>query len=110
MLLGSPYCSGRSLPSGKANAITRIENTLHWELDVCFKEDACKGKLNDCKELILPVINEVFGEKYTGKEKIELSINENIQSKSGDELKKWIRLVTPEGFTEYTVPVVKIQS
>ncbi len=34
--------------------------------------------LNDCRQLILPVINEIFGEDYTGDEKIEFHPNEHF--------------------------------
>ena len=33
-------------------------------------DDVFKTLLNDCSSLIIPVINEVFGEHYTGKEEI----------------------------------------
>ncbi len=33
-------------------------------------DDVYRTMLNDCTSLILPVINELFGEHYTGKEKI----------------------------------------
>ena len=29
-------------------------------------DDAFRTLLNDCSELIIPVVNEVFGEHYTG--------------------------------------------
>ncbi len=29
--------------------------------------------LNDCRKLIIPVINEIFGETYTGEEEIRFS-------------------------------------
>ena len=29
--------------------------------------------LNDCRKLIIPVINEIFGEEYTGDEEIVFS-------------------------------------
>ena len=34
--------------------------------------------LNDCKKLVIPVINEIFHESYTGDEKIEFSPNEHF--------------------------------
>lgn len=34
--------------------------------------------VNDCRKLIIPVINEVFAEDYTGNEKIEFSPNEHF--------------------------------
>lgn len=32
-------------------------------------DDVFRTLLNDCSSLIIPMINEVFGEKYTGKRK-----------------------------------------
>ena len=34
--------------------------------------------LNDCRQMIIPVINEIFGEDYTGDEKIEFHPNEHF--------------------------------
>lgn len=34
--------------------------------------------LNDCRKLIIPVINEIFGEEYTGDEEIEFFPNEHF--------------------------------
>jgi len=34
--------------------------------------------LNDCRKLIIPVINEIFGETYTGKEEIQFFPNEHF--------------------------------
>lgn len=34
--------------------------------------------LNDCRKLIIPVINEIFGETYTGKEEIRFYPNEHF--------------------------------
>lgn len=34
--------------------------------------------LNDCRQLVIPIINEIFHENYTGNEKIEFSSNENF--------------------------------
>lgn len=34
--------------------------------------------LNDCQRLILPMINEIFGESYTGDEEIRFSLNEHF--------------------------------
>lgn len=33
-------------------------------------DDVFRTLLNDCSSLIIPVINEVFGEDYSGEEKI----------------------------------------
>ena len=34
--------------------------------------------LNDCRQLVIPVINEIFHEDYTGNEKVEFSPNEHF--------------------------------
>ena len=49
-------------------------------------DDVFRTLLNDCSSLILPVINELFGEHYTGKEKIIFSPNEHfLNRQDGDE-------------------------
>ena len=39
-------------------------------------DDVFRTLLNDCPSLIIPLVNEIFGEEYTGKERVELSQNE----------------------------------
>ena len=34
--------------------------------------------LNDCRKLIIPVINEIFGESFTGEEEIQFYPNEHF--------------------------------
>ena len=41
-------------------------------------DGAFRTILNDCRRLIIPVINEIFGEDYTGNEKIEFHPNEHF--------------------------------
>ncbi|MCI9108809.1 hypothetical protein AALA79_18330 [Lachnospiraceae bacterium 64-25] len=41
-------------------------------------DGAFRTILNDCRQLILPVINEIFGEDYEGNEKIEFHPNEHF--------------------------------
>ena len=41
-------------------------------------DDVFKTLLNDCTKLIIPVINEIFGENYTGNEAISDSRNEHF--------------------------------
>lgn len=36
-------------------------------------DGAFRTILNDCSQLIIPVINEIFGETYTGEEEIRFS-------------------------------------
>lgn len=56
----------------------RITNTPY--------DDVFRTLLNDCSTLIIPVINEVFGEHYSGREKIIFSPNEHfLNRQSGNE-------------------------
>ena len=41
-------------------------------------DGAFRTILNDCRKLIIPVINEIFGETYTGKEEIRFFPNEHF--------------------------------
>ena len=41
-------------------------------------DGAFRTILNDCRKLIIPVINEIFGETYTGEEEIRFSPNEHF--------------------------------
>ncbi len=41
-------------------------------------DGAFRTILNDCRQLILPLINEIFGEEYTGSETIEFFPNEHF--------------------------------
>ena len=41
-------------------------------------DGAFRTILNDCRQLIIPVINEIFEEAYTGDEKIEFFPNEHL--------------------------------
>ena len=41
-------------------------------------DGAFRTILNDCRQMIIPVINVIFGEDYTGKEKIEFHPNEHF--------------------------------
>ena len=46
-------------------------------------DDVFRTLLNDCRSLIIPVINEVFGENYTGEERIIFSPNEHFLNQQG---------------------------
>lgn len=54
---------------------TKITNTPY--------DDVFRTLLNDCSYLIIPVINEVFGEHYSGQEKIAFSPNEHFLNQQG---------------------------
>jgi hypothetical protein len=47
-------------------------------------DGAFRTILNDCRQLIIPMINEIFGEDYTGKEKIEFRPNEHFLDQQDD--------------------------
>lgn len=52
-------------------------------------DDVFRTLLTDCKGLIIPVVNEVFGEHFTGKEKVVLKENEIfLRQQNGDEEKR----------------------
>ena len=47
-------------------------------------DDVFRTLLNDCTELVIPVVNEIFGENYSGKEQIITLQNEHfIRSQDG---------------------------
>ncbi len=54
--------------------------------------------LNDCRKLIIPIINEIFGEAYTGDEEIRFSPNEHFLDQQ-DEADK--ERITDTNFTVY---------
>lgn len=52
-------------------------------------DDVFRTLLVDCKGLIIPVVNEVFGEHFTGNEKVILKENEIfLRQQNGDEEKR----------------------
>ncbi|MCD8107256.1 MAG: hypothetical protein LUE20_04745 [Oscillospiraceae bacterium] len=55
------------------NSVERKYNTPY--------DDVFRTLLNDCKMLLLPVLNEIFGENYTGNEQIVYSKNEHFLSR-----------------------------
>ncbi len=58
-------------------------------------DDVYRTMLNDCSSLILPIINELFGEHYTRKEKIIFGTNEHfLNQQDGEEGK----LITDTAF------------
>lgn len=46
-------------------------------------DDVFRTLLNDCSSLIIPVINEVFHERYSGKEMVVFSANEHFLNRQG---------------------------
>lgn len=52
-------------------------------------DDVFRTLLNDCKQLIIPLVNIAFGEHYTGDEKISFYPNEHfINAQDGKEVKR----------------------
>jgi len=52
-------------------------------------DDVFRTLLNDCSGLILPVINEIFGEHYTGDERVVFAPNEHfLNQQDGEEAKR----------------------
>lgn len=61
-------------------------------------DDVYRTLLNDCSSLILPVINEMFGEHYTGEEQIVFGVNEHfLNQQDGEEEKR----ITDTAFNVY---------
>ena len=53
-------------------------------------DSAFRTLLNDCRQLVIPIINEIFGESYTGDEKIEFFPNEHFLDQQDESDKKRI--------------------
>lgn len=53
-------------------------------------DDVFKTLLNDCSSLIIPIINETFGEHYTGDEQVVLGPSEHFLAMEGGETEKRI--------------------
>ena len=52
-------------------------------------DDVFRTLLNDCSELIIPVINEIFGTHYTGEEEIIFAPNKHfLNQQDGEEEKR----------------------
>lgn len=63
-------------------------------------DDVCRTLLIDCSQLIIPVVNEIFGEHYTGQEKIVLSPNEIfLKQQDGSEIER----ITDSSFDIVTI-------
>lgn len=61
-------------------------------------DDVFRTLLNDCSELILPVLNEIFGEHYSGTERIVFSENEHYLNRQGG---KEEQRITDSAFTVF---------
>lgn len=53
-------------------------------------DGAFRTILNDCQKLIIPVVNEIFAEEYTGEEEIQFFPNEHFLAQQDDVNKKRI--------------------
>lgn len=47
-------------------------------------DGAFRTILNDCRKLVIPLINEIFGEAYTGEEEIQFFPNEHFLDRQGE--------------------------
>ena len=61
-------------------------------------DGAFRTILNDCRKLIIPVINEIFGESYTGEEEIRFFPNEHFLDQQDD---ADIERITDTNFTVF---------
>ena len=61
-------------------------------------DGAFRTILNDCRKLIIPVINEIFGESYTGEEEIRFFPNEHFGDQQDD---ADIERITDTNFTVF---------
>lgn len=67
-------------------------------------DDVFRTLTVDCSQLLIPVINEVFGKNYTGNEIIEFSPNEHfLNQQDGDEQKR----ISDSSFTIHSETVDK---
>ncbi len=53
-------------------------------------DDVFRTLLNDCRQLVIQLINEVFGESYTGDEQVIFSPNEHYLNQQNSEEDKRI--------------------
>ncbi|MCI9389885.1 MAG: hypothetical protein HFH54_09430 [Lachnospiraceae bacterium] len=64
-------------------------------------DDVFRTLLNDCSQLVIPVINEVFGEDYSGKEEIIFSPNEHFLNRQGGKVLEYeARTIKREGIEQ----------
>ena len=66
----------------RKNASVIIDNTPY--------DDVFRTMMVDCRQLLIPVINEIFGKNYSGKEKILFSQNEHFLNRKGGKTQKRI--------------------
>ncbi len=59
--------------------------------------------LNDCRKLVIPIINEIFGETFPNTAVLYLRTYKKTPDQMRDEI------VTPGGTVEYDIPIMKAQ-
>ena len=64
----------------------KIESVKHEKITATPYDDVFRTLLNDCEQLIIPMINEIFGKNYTGKEKIVFHPNEHFINQQDDRI------------------------
>lgn len=52
-------------------------------------DDVFRTLVNDCRSLLIPYVNEMFGESYKGDEEIRFYPNEHLIYQQGGEEKKY---------------------
>jgi len=75
------YQAEVGFPAFHSKSLVDFENLKKgYEMNIVNTpyDDVFRTLLNDCSELIIPVVNEVFGENYTGKEEIIFAQNEHF--------------------------------
>ena len=77
--------------------LSKCLSTIPQERNQCMDntpyDDVFRTLLTDCTELMIPVVNEIFHTKYTGKETICLLQNEHfIKMPDGSEQELKIRI------------------
>ena len=71
-----------------AEEVLREEQQEYGTINTPY-DDAFRTMLVDCTRLVIPVINEVFGKRYCGNEKVILYPNEHyIKRRDGEEEKR----------------------
>lgn len=81
------------------------EDSVHWNTSTPY-DDVGKTMLHDCRRLIFPVLNEIFGTDYTGTEEIRFLGEEYQMNRTDGATEKrtndsYIEVKTAEGWIRY---------
>ena len=77
-------------------------------------DDVFRTLVNDTSSLLIPYVNEMFQENYTGKEKIHFYLNEHFMNQQNGSEKDIpdnlsVTMETPGGILSYDIKVMKLQ-